>query len=65
MRIDIERLSDQLADDLTFTDYDFWKALNHVENDLYVAERAGEPVPFRLLQQRRILRVARRKRYGR
>jgi hypothetical protein len=64
MPIDIDMLSDQLARDPSFSDYDFWKALQQIDNDLFALQRGGRPLPFKLLQQRRILRDARRKRYG-
>jgi hypothetical protein len=59
---DVERLSRTLAGDPTITDYAIWRALKTIENDLYVLERTGRPIPIDLLYSRRILAGARGRR---
>ncbi|MCV0396479.1 MAG: hypothetical protein K5872_03085 [Rhizobiaceae bacterium] len=64
MKIDIAKISDDLAMDETITDYDFWKALGQIEDELFDVQRRNQPIPFRLIQQRRIISIARHKRSG-
>lgn len=64
MKIDIRKLSDDLARDETITDYDFWKALGRIEDELHEVRRSNLPIPIRLIQHRKIIAVARRKRSG-
>jgi hypothetical protein len=59
---DVERLSQTLAGDPAITDYAIWRALKTIENDLYVLERTGRPVPIDLLYSRSILTRARGRR---
>ena len=59
---DVVRLAHVLARDVSASDYDFWRALKTVENELYQLDRKGLPIPIRLLHARRILRAAQRMR---
>lgn len=52
-------LSIVLACDERLSDYDFWRALRSVEDELYRCQRLGKPVPIDLVYARRILNAAR------
>jgi hypothetical protein len=62
MKIDIDKLSDQLASDPAVTDYEFWRALRIVNDEIFKLGRSKEPVPMEFLQLRAVLRKARAKR---
>lgn len=62
MRIDIEQLSSQLASDTTISDYDFWRALKTIDNELYRIERQRRPIGIEIVFARAIIRNAQRKR---
>jgi hypothetical protein len=53
-----QTLSDILARDPTISDYDFWRALRRIENELYRCRRLGKPIPIDLVYARRILNSA-------
>lgn len=57
-------LSTLLARDDRISDYDFWRALRRIENELYRRGRLGEPVPIDLVYARRIISTARLLRSG-
>lgn len=65
MKIDIQKLADELAADPSITDYDFWRALKLIDHEVFELDRQRLPIPMRILQQRGILRRARQKRRGR
>lgn len=62
MKIDITKLSDELAADPEVTDYDFWRALKSLDHQFHLIERSGAPIPMTIIQQRSILTKARAKR---
>jgi hypothetical protein len=62
MKIDIGKLSEALAADPDVTDYDFWRALQRIDDELFRIERDGRAIPMRMLQQRSIIKRARQKR---
>ncbi|MEC9245528.1 hypothetical protein [Nitratireductor rhodophyticola] len=55
-------LSDGLAHSHEITDYDFWRALKSIEDELYWLERNRRPIPIDLIYVRAIVRTARQKR---
>lgn len=59
---DVARLSSLVAQDESCSDYDLWRALKTLDNQLYRIERSGLPVPIRVIYARRILEAARAKR---
>ncbi|WP_244468014.1 hypothetical protein [Nitratireductor soli] len=55
-------LSDSLARSAEISDYDFWRALKSLDDELYGLERAHRPIPIDLIFIRAIVRRARQKR---
>ena len=62
MKIDVAQMSSRLASDHTLSDYDFWRALKTINNELYRIERLREPIPMKMIYARAILKTARNKR---
>lgn len=62
MKVDVNALADDLARDGSIGDYDIWRALKTIEDELYRADRRGRPIPMDLIFARAILRKARLKR---
>lgn len=44
------------------TDYDVWRTLRSVRDEIYRLEREGSPIPIRLLYARKTLELAKRNR---
>jgi hypothetical protein len=59
MKLDILAAADRLADDQRITDYDFWRMLKNLDNEIFRANSAREPIPFEAVRWRAILRQAR------
>jgi hypothetical protein len=62
MKIDFRMISARLAADEELTDYDFWRAIKMIENELYRIERERLPIPMQILHARHILKTARAQR---
>ena len=62
MKIDIEALSAKLAADQRISDYDFWRSLKNLNNEIFQIANSNEPIPFDMLSWRAILKQARSKR---
>lgn len=62
MKVDVDTMADDLARDGSISDYDFWRALKTVEEELYQTERQHRPIPIDLVFTRAILLKARTKR---
>ncbi len=65
MTDEISSLARHLAADPGITDYDLWRAVRLVEDELYDKDREGAPIPIRLLHARATLRRAIERRGGR
>ncbi|MBX3569998.1 MAG: hypothetical protein KF914_18190 [Rhizobiaceae bacterium] len=65
MKLDLTSMSARLASDATITDYDFWRAIKMLDDELYRAERGGRPIPMQLLYARKALRAAHARRLRR
>lgn len=54
----VKNLSSLLADDSNLTEYDFWRALQTLNDDLHRIEREKLPLPINLLYTRKALQEA-------
>ena len=52
---EVARRMARLADEGALTGYELWRALKYINNDLYLLERLGLPIPIQLLRARRAL----------
>lgn len=59
MTSDIKRLRQRLAKSPLATDYDFWRALRDLNDEVYALSKRGEPIPIELLKLRATLRMER------
>ncbi|MER8659560.1 hypothetical protein NKH34_00275 [Mesorhizobium sp. M1148] len=62
MKTDIKVEVDRLAADARITDYDFWRSLKNVNNEIFHIANNNEPIPFDMIRWRAILKQARMKR---
>ena len=62
MKTDIKVEVDRLAADPRVTDYDFWRSLKNVNNEIFQIANNNEPIPFDMIRWRAILKQARMKR---
>jgi hypothetical protein len=62
MKLDIWAEADRLAEDGRITDYDFWRMLKNLDNEIFRAASAKEPIAFDVVRWRAILRQARARR---
>ncbi len=59
MKIDIEAAAARLAADPRITDYDFWRSLKNLNNEIFEIDSNNEPIPFDMVRWRAILKQAR------
>ncbi|CAM5431008.1 hypothetical protein ATER59S_02547 [Aquamicrobium terrae] len=59
MKIDIEAAAARLAADPRITDYDFWRSLKNLNNEIFEIASNNEPIPFDMVRWRAILKQAR------
>lgn len=59
---DVPLLSSVVALDPTCSDYDLWRAIKTLDDELYRMQRQRRPIPIRILYARRILQSASAKR---
>ena len=62
MKTDIKVEVERLAADSRITDYDFWRSLKNVNNEIFHIANNNEPIPFDMIRWRSILKRARLKR---
>ncbi|EKF20826.1 hypothetical protein [Nitratireductor pacificus] len=62
MNAEARELSETLARSAEISDYDFWRALKSLDDELYSLERKREPIPIDLIFIRAIVRSARQQR---
>ncbi|KQZ14000.1 MULTISPECIES: hypothetical protein [unclassified Mesorhizobium] len=62
MKIDIEAASAKLAADPRISDYDFWRSLKNLNNEIFQIANSNEPIPMDMIRWRVILKQARSKR---
>jgi len=54
----VSRRARELALDPDVTDYEMWRTLRSVRDEIYHVQRAGSPVPIRLLYARKTFELA-------
>lgn len=59
---DVARLSRYLAFDDKCSDYDLWRALKTLNNELHRIERLALPIPIEMIYARQIMREAKLRR---
>ncbi len=59
MTSDINRLTRRLARNPLATDYDYWRALRDLNDEVYALSKRREPIPIELLKLRATLRMKR------
>ena len=64
MKIDIKATSERLAADQSISDYDFWRSLKNVDNEIFQIANSNEPIPMDMIRWRAILKQARSRRGG-
>ena len=62
MKIDINELSERLAADPNLTDYDFWRTLKNLNNEILDIANNNDPIPMELIRWRAVLDRAQSKR---
>jgi hypothetical protein len=62
MKIDINAMSEKLARDPGISDYDFWRTLKNLNNEIFQAANSNQPIPFEMIRWRAILKGARSRR---
>jgi hypothetical protein len=62
MQLDTATTSEKLASDPRLTDYDFWRSLKNLENEIFQFSVSHRPIPIKMLRWRRILIEARTRR---
>ncbi len=62
METDIEDEAAKLAADPTISDYDFWRSLKNLNNEIFHMASSSEPIPFAMIRWRAILKQARLRR---
>jgi len=64
MTTDIHAAAEKLASDPRLTDYDFWRTLKNIDNEIFRISSSRKPIPIDMLRWRRIVKRARSKRSG-
>ncbi|MVA97173.1 hypothetical protein GN330_07920 [Nitratireductor sp. CAU 1489] len=59
MTTNVQALARALARDRGFSDYDFWRAKNNLENAIHAIAGRNEPIPIDYLRWRAVVRQAR------
>ena len=62
MKQDIGLVAHRLADDQRISDYDFWRALKNLDNEIYRMSGDHQPIPLEMIRWRAIIKQARSRR---
>ncbi|MBL8575882.1 hypothetical protein ABMA32_11350 [Mesorhizobium sp. VNQ89] len=62
MKQDIGAVAHRLADDQRISDYDFWRALKNLNNEIYRIADDRQPIPMEMIRWRAIIKQARSRR---
>lgn len=58
MKVDVKQMSERVAQDPSISDYDVWRALKSLDDELFQIENRRRPIPIDLVFARAILRRA-------
>ncbi|WP_230980227.1 hypothetical protein [Oryzicola mucosus] len=61
-KTDIETEARRLAGDSRVTDYDFWRSLKNLNNEIFALSARKAPIPLEMIRWRAIIKQARLKR---
>ena len=62
MKQDIGSVAHRLAGDQRISDYDFWRALKNLDNEIYRMSGDHQPIPLEMIRWRAIIKQARSRR---
>ncbi len=62
MKQDIGAAANRLAGDPRISDYDFWRTLKNLDNEIYRIADNHQPIPIEMIRWRAIIRQARSRR---
>lgn len=62
MKQDIGMAAHRLAEDARISDYDFWRTLKNIDNEIYRIADDRQPIPIEMIRWRVIIRQARSRR---
>lgn len=62
MTQDIGIAADRLAENPRISDYDFWRTLKNLDNEIFRISTDRQPIPIEMLRWRAIIRQARSRR---
>ena len=62
MKQDIGAVAHRLAEDHRLSDYDFWRALKNLDNEIYRKAGEHQPIPIDMIRWRAIIKQARSRR---
>jgi hypothetical protein len=62
MKQDIGTVAHRLAEDHRLSDYDFWRALKNLNNEIYRKAGEHQPIPIEMIRWRAIIKQARSRR---
>ena len=62
MKQDIGAVAHRLAGDQRISDYDFWRTLKNLDNEIFRIAGSHEPIPIEMIRWRAIIKQARSRR---
>ena len=62
MKQDIRAVAHRLAEDTRISDYDFWRSLKNLDNEIFRIATDHEPIPIEMIRWRAIIKQARSRR---
>ncbi len=62
MKQDIGAVAHRLAEDQRISDYDFWRTLKNLDNEIFRIAGNHEPIPIEMIRWRAIIKQARSRR---
>lgn len=62
MKQDIGSVAHRLAEDHRISDYDFWRTLKNLDNEIFRISGDRQPIPIEMIRWRAIIKQARSRR---